>query len=122
MILRVAIAFDDLRIRGISDHDAIARLRSDSTLDPFVISALASIQPGSVEREERHVSVSDLTTDMILQDEIRTNTGVLLAGKGQEVTYPMLVLLRNSHQRRAITGKFRVLAPAVAKAKAAGRT
>src|SRR5207248_1835018 len=84
MILRVAIAFDDLRIRGISDHDAIARLRSDSTLDPFVISALASIQPGSAQKEERQVSISDLTTDMILQDEIRTSNGVLLAGKGQE--------------------------------------
>ena len=39
--------------------------------------------------------------------------GRLLAGKGQEVTYPLLVRLRNSHHRRAIPDKVRVLAPSV---------
>jgi len=113
MVLRVAIAFDDLRIRGVADNDAIARLQGDNNFDPSVVGALATLEPGSLGKESRTVHILDLATDMVLDDEIRSNTGLLLAGKGQEVTYPLLVRLRNSHHRRAIPDKVRVLTPSV---------
>jgi PAS domain-containing protein len=55
--------------------------------------------------------LSDLATGMILQEEIRTNVGMLLVGRGQEVSYPLLVRLNNFHQRRAIPDKVLVLSP-----------
>jgi len=43
--------------------------------------------------EYRTVRIEDLTTGMILQEEIRTNIGMLLVGRGQEITYPPAVRL-----------------------------
>ena len=36
---------------------------------------------------------------------------MLLVGRGQEVSYPLIVRLNNFHQRRAIPDKVRVLSP-----------
>ena len=43
--------------------------------------------------EYRTVRIEDLTTGMILQEGIRTNIGMLLVGRGQEITYPLAVRL-----------------------------
>jgi hypothetical protein len=59
----------------------------------------------------RAVRVSELATGMILQEEIRTSVGMLLVGRGQEVTHPLIVRLNNFHQRHAIPDKVLVLAP-----------
>lgn len=41
---------------------------------------------------------------MIVQQEVRTNEGVLLISKGQEVTPPLIVKLKNFHARHLIDG------------------
>jgi hypothetical protein len=61
--------------------------------------------------ELKAVRIADLATGMILQEEIRTNVGMLLVGRGQEVSYPLIVRLNNFHQRRAIPDKVLVLSP-----------
>jgi hypothetical protein len=48
---------------------------------------------------------------MILAEEIRTHTGLLFVGKGQEITYPILVRLRNFQNNRAIPDKVMALIP-----------
>jgi hypothetical protein len=55
---------------------------------------------------------------MIRQEEIRTNVGMLLGGRGQEVTYPLIVRLHNFHQRRAIPDKVLALPPSIIGGKA----
>lgn len=110
-VLRAAIAFDDLKINGVTDPDAIADLRRGNRFDPKIVAALETLKPVSWEKVPRAVSIADLRAGMILDEEIRTAAGVLLVGKGQEVTYPLLVRLRNFHQRSAISGKILVLAP-----------
>lgn len=57
------------------------------------------------------VRVSDLARGMILQEQIRTNVGMLLLGRGQEMTHPLIVRLSHVHQRRAIPEKVLVLSP-----------
>jgi len=52
--------------------------------------------------EYRMVRVEDLATGMILPEEIRTTAGMLLVGRGQEITYPLAVRLVNFHRRRSI--------------------
>jgi hypothetical protein len=48
---------------------------------------------------------------MILQQEVRTHTGVLVVGKGQEVSHPLMVRLESFAQRHAIDDKIKVLVP-----------
>jgi response regulator RpfG family c-di-GMP phosphodiesterase len=110
-ILRVAIAFDDLKLQGRSETDALAELRRDNQFDPTMVAALESLTPVSWEKEPKVVPISDLAPGMILEEEVKTNTGLLLVAKGQEVTYPLLVRLKNFHQRKAISDKVLVLAP-----------
>jgi response regulator RpfG family c-di-GMP phosphodiesterase len=110
-ILRVAIAFDDLKIRGANDSEAISKLQCDTKFDPKIVRALSSLQPEEGNRELKMVRISDLATGMIIQEEIRTKVGMLLIGIGQEVTYPLIVRLNNFNRRQDLPSKILVLAP-----------
>jgi HD domain len=112
-VLHVAIAYDDLRVQGKTEVEALAELRSQKQLDAGIVETLATLRPLSCEKAPRAVHVLDLTAGMILHEEIRTKLGVLLVAKGQEVTYPLLVRLRNYYQRRAIADKVLVLVPSM---------
>ncbi len=110
-ILRLAIAFDDLKIRGHSDAEALSMLQRDPQFDPEIVLALRGLQPETSNMDWKTVPISDLSTGMILQEEIRTRFEMLLAGRGQEVTYPLIVRLNNLHRRRDIPDRVLVLAP-----------
>jgi hypothetical protein len=55
--------------------------------------------------------IPELSAGMIIHQEVRTNAGLLIVAKGQEVTFPLIVKLKNFHQKKAITGSVVVLAP-----------
>ncbi len=110
-ILRLAVAFDDLKIQGMSDREAILELRRTNRFDQKLLEILGSLEPISSEMQTQVVEIAELKAGMILQEEIRTKTGLLLVGKGQEVTYPLLVRLRNFHQRRTIADKVLAMVP-----------
>jgi hypothetical protein len=59
---------------------------------------------------------------MIVQQEVRTSDGTLLVSKGQEVTSPLLLKLKNFQARRSIAADVNVSLPATTLAfgKAAG--
>lgn len=113
VILRVALAFDELKMRGYSDRQAIAKLQSGPSCKDAgrFFPLLATLPPIDAEMTAREIEISDLESGMVLDQEIRSNSGLLLAGKGQEVTYPLMVRLRNLYQRRAIKDKVGVLVP-----------
>jgi response regulator RpfG family c-di-GMP phosphodiesterase len=111
-ILRVTLAFDELLCRGVSQaqalHDLVAQYKD---LDPRILQALGSLQP-EVDRMEVHTCpIPELSAGMIIHQEVRTNAGLLIVAKGQEVTFPLILKLKNFHQKKAITGSVVVLAP-----------
>ena len=112
-ILRLAIAFDDLKIKGLSDSEAVSSLQYDPRFDPKIVKALGNVRPDPNNLELKAVCISDLATGMILREKIRTDIEMLLVGCGQEVTCSLIVRLNNFHQRRAIPDKVRVLSPGV---------
>jgi CheY-like chemotaxis protein len=112
-ILRTAIAFDNLKIQGKTDGEALAILHFDKSLRQNLVESLATlpVDPGATEL--RTVRIAELATGMILQEEIRTGVGMLLVGRGQEVTYPLIVRLKNFSHRKAIPDKVLVLCPSL---------
>ncbi len=110
-ILRLAVAFDNMKIQGIADREAVLDLQRSNKFEPRLIEVLASIDPVPCDMVTRAIDITDLEAGMILQEEIRTKTGLLLVGKGQEVTYPLLVRLKNFHQRRTIADQVLALVP-----------
>jgi response regulator RpfG family c-di-GMP phosphodiesterase len=109
VILQIAIVFDKLKGQGRSDLQAIAELRASHKFDAKIVQALETLQPITPETEARLVEISDLEPGMIVDEEIRSTIGLLLAGKGQEVTYPLVARLKNFHRRRLIKDKVAVL-------------
>jgi response regulator RpfG family c-di-GMP phosphodiesterase len=109
-ILRIALAFDDFKIKGHSDTEALSKLQRDPQFDPKIVQALQSLQPETSNMDLKTVGIVELSAGMILEEEIRTKTGMLLAGRGQEVTYPLMVRLDSFHQRQEIPDRVLVCA------------
>jgi hypothetical protein len=101
-VLRAAVAFDDLTMRGLEPASALDRLSQDRSLDQKVVQLLATLPASTTNMEYRTVRIEDLATGMIVQEEIRTTAGMLLVGRGQEITYPLAVRLVNFHRRKSI--------------------
>jgi CheY-like chemotaxis protein len=111
-MLKLAVAFDTFRMRGISEVDAIARLRTRHTeFEKELIDALADMKPEGATMEVRKITVSKLTTGMILQQEIRNHTGMLVVAKGQEVTHALLIKLENFARAGKIEKEIMALVP-----------
>jgi CheY-like chemotaxis protein len=87
-ILRVAADFDLLEARGISSSRVVDILRSKtSTYDEATLNALEAvrgIKPASHKVVE--VRISALQPGMVLAQDVRTQSGVLLAARGYQVT------------------------------------
>jgi len=112
-ILRLAVAFDNLKLKGLSEAQAMEELRHrGSGFDGPLVDSLAGIKSEGETMQLRKVLTTKLQTGMILQQEIRTRPGMLVVGKGQEVTHALLIKLENFARTGAIEQEVVVLAPA----------
>jgi response regulator RpfG family c-di-GMP phosphodiesterase len=111
-ILKLAVAFDNLRMKGLSDEDAIARLHDRRReFGPGLIEALAEMKRQSAQMELRKILVSDLTTGMILQQEVKTQAGMLVIPKGLEITPALLSKIDNLFRAGLIGRHMMALVP-----------
>jgi hypothetical protein len=111
-ILRLAVALDNLRMKGLSDEAAIERLRvRRAEFGPELIEALKDIEPETAKMELRKVSTLKLTIGMILQQEIRTRTGMLVVPDGHEITQALLIKLDNFSRAGTIDKEVMALVP-----------
>lgn len=111
-ILKLAVALDNLRMKGLSEGVAIDRLKDRRTeFGPELIEALKDIEPETARMELRKVSASKLTTGMILQQEIRTHTGMLVVPEGQAITQALIVKLDNFSRAGTIAKEVMALVP-----------
>lgn len=112
-LLRLAVAFDDLKMQGVSEESAIARLRHRSReFGEEVVNALEDMKPDGGKMEPRKVSTTKLSAGMVLLQEIRTKTGMVVVAKGQEVTHALLIKLANFSRAGTIEREVMALVPA----------
>jgi len=111
-ILKVALDFDQLYETGTNTEKAIQlMLGQPNQYDPNIVNALRNIKSSASGMEVKLVTVPDVTLGMILAENVYTKKGLLLAAKGQEVTYTVLKGLRNFSQGVGIQEPFRVHVP-----------
>jgi FixJ family two-component response regulator len=110
-MLRVAVAFDNLRMRGVSNEEAVIRLRFRSEFDRDLVDALVDMKSDESKMQLRKVPISMLTVGMILQQNVRNHDGLLVVAKGQEVTRPLLIRLEHFSDRRLIENEILALVP-----------
>jgi len=120
-VLRATLLFDDLLAAGspqvVAVRDARAQL---SSLDPRIWQALNEIELEAANADASDCPLDQLSTGMVLRQEVRTQSGLLIATKGQEVTYALILKLKSSHERGAIPGNVAVSAPKYQAAGAVG--
>lgn len=114
-ILKVALAYDQLLSAGKDHAGAMQQmLMRTNHLERSIVDALSDIEVEPLHLEVKSCRISDLDCGMILQEDVRTNNGLLIVTKGQQVNYPLLVRLRNFWERRAIGSSVMVRAPQAA--------
>lgn len=110
-ILKITLAYDQLINSGHGHGQALTILRSKpDQYERAVVDALSEVKL-ETRMEVRTVNIADLECEMVLQEDVRTDKGVLVVSKGQQITYPLFVRLRNFHQRKAISGSVLVHVP-----------
>ena len=111
-ILRVALAYDQRLSAGNSHEEAMRQLyaRSDQ-LEHSLVDALGDVQVEPIHLEVKTCRILELDCNMILQEDVRTTNGLLIVAKGQQITYPLLVRLRNFWERKAIGSTVMVRVP-----------
>ncbi len=110
--LKLAVAFDKLRMQGLPEAEAVSRLRHrTSEFGEDLVEALADMKPEGTKMEPRKVMASKLSPGMILQQEIRNKAGMLVVAKGQEVTHALLIKLANFSRAGTIAREFMALVP-----------
>ncbi len=112
-ILKLAVAFESLRMKGLEDDEAIAGLRiHDGEFDSELVEALEGIQHEAATMQLRKVPTSRLKVGMILQQEVRTQTGALMVPKGQEITPALLMRFETFSRSRTVDDAVLVMVPA----------
>jgi len=119
-ILKVAIAYDQLLSGGVGHKESLSRLLSCSEqFADLVVNALANLELDTQRMEARKCQISELECDMVLQEDVRTATGMLLIAKGTQISYALLARLRNFLRRDPISGTVLVHVPRRASASQA---
>jgi DNA-binding response OmpR family regulator len=111
-ILKLAVAFEELRFKSPSKSVALARLRDRSTeFEPSLVNTLRDLPADDADKQLSRVSTSRLRAGMILDQEIKNSQGALLVAKGQELTSALIMRLTNYSQVTAIDKEVMVFIP-----------
>jgi len=118
-LLGATLAFDELVTKGISQNEAAKLLaREHPNFDPRIFQSLVD---GDAEKNKAVLRSCDIDAllpfVMVLEEELRTKSGLLLVAKGQEVTPTLILKLKNFLEKGAIGRK--VMISAIKRAQAA---
>ena len=111
-MLQVAFSFDRLIARGETPSSAIEELRGQpSGCDPALLLPLDDLDLTLAETTMKAVRISELSTNMVLAQNVVATDGRLLVTKGGEVTFTTLTRLRNWSKGIGVAEPIRVLVP-----------
>ncbi len=110
-ILRLAVDFDWHEGRTASAATAFETIRKSGHHDPALLAAFESVRRSPTDADVvRPVSLGELREGMILDEDVRTQAGVLFAARGYVVTGAFVERLRQS-KSAGIPGSLRCLVP-----------
>ena len=99
-ILKISTDFDSLLHQGWKRAEALRQLESQpAQYDSKLVKILTGIKLAPENEKIMTIGVRDLSVGMIAEQNIMASNGVLIAPKGQEVTWSLLKGLKNFHQQ-----------------------
>jgi len=111
-ILKVVLDFDVLESSRMQRIEALSTLRSrPGWYDARVLTAIEELLAAEVEEEVWSVSLEELKPGMATVDDVRSESGVLVLARGQDITEPLLERLRHFARSDRIQEPVRVIVP-----------
>ena len=111
-LLKIAVDFDQLLLHGTSAKEALGKLQNQpDEYHPAGVDTLETLSTENVPFITREISIREMSTGMILDEDMRLSNGMLMVARNQEITYPLLVRIRNFHEKSPVLGKIRVKVP-----------
>ncbi len=110
--LRVAMEFDNGLAAGLGRSGALARLtHRPGEFEPELVRCLNDVLLPSLTFEPRTIALGALKAGMVLDEDLRSERGLLLMSRGQEMTGSMLTRLHTAAPKAWFATKLRVLTP-----------
>jgi len=111
-ILKAVLDLDELECRGMTVEAALAQLRGRTGwYDPTILDALQASRDPAANASAQALSLENIRIGMILVEDVHAKNGMLLVGRGQEVSEGLLERLRNFAQSVGIREPIRVAVP-----------
>jgi response regulator RpfG family c-di-GMP phosphodiesterase len=111
-ILKVALDFDLLEVKGLTRADALSQMNArEGWYDPKIIQALEKVVGIENDYQVRDVKVAELKLHMIIDQDVRSTKGQLLISKRRELNAVALKRLRFFARNSSIQEPIRVLVP-----------
>lgn len=99
-ILKVATDFDSLLHRGLKRSEALKRLQNEpAQYNPELLKILAEIKLTPENERIVALEIRDMAAGMFVEQDIMASNGVVIASKGQEVTWSLIRGLKNFSQQ-----------------------
>jgi response regulator RpfG family c-di-GMP phosphodiesterase len=114
-LLKVALDFDQLLMRGASTTAALSEMGKRRVYDPRFLSALGQVQVQQEAREVRRLSLAALKAGMTTNSEVHSKAGLLLMGVGQELTPSAITRLQTFALTTGVVEPISVRMPHAAK-------
>ncbi|PYS39308.1 MAG: hypothetical protein DMG14_14370, partial [Acidobacteria bacterium] len=111
-ILRTCGDFHRIITQGVTLHAALKTMRDRRRQEdylPAVLNALEAVTGEMFQQKAATVNVADLTEAMVLDEDVRTMSGILLVPKGTVITQSLLLRLFTFHEQRQIPPQLQVL-------------
>ena len=80
-----------------------------SCYDPQILEIIERVIESDGDLETKEISVTQLAADMVIAKDLYTASGVLLIGKGQVISSPLIERLINFWKNNEIPEKISVL-------------
>ncbi len=109
-VLRIALDYDSLEMRGMSAAEAIETMNSrEGWYDPDILHRFAMRRGQSIPHLRiKKVDLSHLEPEMVFDEDVRTSKGVFLIPRGQRVTSGLIRRLRNLSPTAGLQSSFTV--------------
>ena len=111
-LLAITLAFDTRVRQGNSRTEAAYALgRKYSDLDSRVTMALVEVEPEDRDKKVRTCRIEEIASGMVIEQDVRTEAGLLIIARNQEVTPSVILKLKNYYEKGMIIGDILISMP-----------
>jgi response regulator RpfG family c-di-GMP phosphodiesterase len=111
-MLKIALDFDVLESQGMPAGIALDALRGRvGWYDPDLLDTLAEVRGAGPSQKVLEIELSKVESGMTLADDVRTETGMLLIARGQQVTPRMVDRILGTLRAKGLRQLVRVTFP-----------